>query len=140
MSEMDDLEVVTNADGYVSDVHGVGDWKVYPDIHNAINGLIDRIMAEMERVWGPEGLQGTQEEYAWLQQHYGISEADDVRWQYILQDSMDDLTEDDLSEDDPDDEELIDLLAHPGGIIATLNALLLLYRRNSISYPRDSKD
>ncbi len=76
-------------------------------------------------------LEGTQEEYAWLKQHYGISEDDDVNWQFILQDSTDDLTEDELSEDDPDDEEMIDLLTHPGDIIATLNTLLLRYRSNT---------
>jgi transcriptional regulator with XRE-family HTH domain len=130
-----DFPINTDPDGYVISMEGVsqkGDWKDYPGLRDAIHALIDRIVVEMERVWGPEtqGFDGTTEQYTWLKQHYGISEEDDVQWQFILQDSWDEEP-DDL---DDDDGEMREFLASPHAIVGHLNFLLERYRSNTVSY------
>jgi len=77
--------------------------------------LIDAVMAEMSRVWGQEGLGGEKREYEWLLQTYGITEEEDVQWQLILQDDMDDLPEEDL-----EDGELMTFLADQPAVVTFL--------------------
>lgn len=93
--------------------------------------LIEAVMAEMSRVWGQEGLGGEKGEYEWLVQTYGITEEEDVQWQLILQDGMDDLPEEDL-----EDEELMTFLADQPAVVAFLEAFLQKYRERSVVYPR----
>ncbi len=69
--------------------------------------LIEEILKEMARVWGDdEGLGGTPDEYEWLLGNYRISEEEDVKWQLLLQESMNDLPEEDA--DDPEVREFLD--------------------------------
>lgn len=134
------VRISTDSEGYVTRVEGVpeeGHWKDYPGLCDAINGLIGRVMAEMERVWGPsetQGFDGTTEQYAWLEQHYGITEDDDVHWQFILQDSWGEKP-DDLNEDDGETREF---LASPHAIVGHLNFLLERYRSNTLSHTGDA--
>lgn len=48
--------------------------------------LIESLLAEIDRVWGPEGFGGESEAYAWLKEHFGISEEEDLQWQDVLSD------------------------------------------------------
>jgi len=66
----------------------------------------------------------------WVQT-YGITEEEDVQWQLILQDDMDDLPEEDL-----EDEELMTFLADQPAVVAFLEAFLRKYREHSAVYPR----
>ena len=93
--------------------------------------LIDAVMAEMSRVWGQERLGGEKREYEWLLQTYGITEEEDVQWQLILQDDMDDLPEEDL-----EDEELMAFLADEPAVVTFLVAFLQKYLEHSSVYPR----
>ena len=51
--------------------------------------LIEAVLTEMHRVWGDEGFGGTFPEYEWLLANYGITEEEDVQWQFVLQYHMD---------------------------------------------------
>jgi hypothetical protein len=93
--------------------------------------LIEAVMAEMSRVWGQDGLGGEKREYEWLAQTYGITEEEDVQWQLILQDDIDDLEEEDL-----EDEELMTFLADEPAVVAFLEGFLQKYQKHSVVYPR----
>jgi hypothetical protein len=93
--------------------------------------LIDAILAEMSRVWGQDGLGGDFAEYEWLAQTYGITEEEDVQWQVVLRDDMDDLPEEDL-----EDEELMTFLENEPAVLEFLEAFLKKYKRSSAIYPR----
>lgn len=41
-------------------------------VERSRSALIDAVMIEMERVWGPHGLGGEQIQYDWLLKHYDI--------------------------------------------------------------------
>ena len=64
--------------------------------------LIESVLDEMNRVWGPRGFGGEPEAYAWLNEHFGISEKEDVQWQDVLSDWAGTFDEDtvDLEEDE----------------------------------------
>ena len=92
--------------------------------------IIKEVLKQMTRVWGAgEGLGGTEEEYEWLLANYGISEEEDVRWQLILQDSMDDLPEEDA--DDPEVRAFVD---DEEAVQAFLEAFLARYRSSTAIY------
>jgi hypothetical protein len=97
--------------------------------------LIEAVMAEMNRVWGHEGLGGEKREYAWLLQTYGITEEQDVQWQLVLQDDVDDLPEEDL-----EDEELMAFLTDEPAVKAFLEAFLQKYQSSSVVYLRAGSD
>jgi hypothetical protein len=98
--------------------------------------LIDAIIAEMERVWGAEGLNGDMDEYAWLATHYNITEEEDVKWQFVREQDLPEEDREDLDPDDPDDARFIAFLNDPGAVVAFLETLLQKYRSNIVSYPR----
>ncbi len=91
--------------------------------------LIDAVLEEMERVWGEDGFGGEADAYAWLLKTYGITEEEDVSWQLILQDSMDDLPEEEL-----EDAELIDFLEDEDAVVQFLQTLLAKYQSASEIY------
>jgi len=91
--------------------------------------LIQAVLQEMERVWGPEGFGGESEEYAWLQSRYGISEEEDVQWQLILQYEIDDLPEEDWEE-----EEIMQFLEDNFAVVLFLEGLLRKYRRSTETF------
>jgi|ERR1043165_2923424 hypothetical protein len=93
--------------------------------------IIDAILFEMERVWGPEGFGGEIAEYEWLLANFNITEEEDVRWQLVLQQHMDDLPE-----EDREDPEVIQFLQNDTLVDKVLAAVLTKYRSNSATYPR----
>ncbi len=93
---------------------------------------IDHIVAEIGRVFGPDGLHGSEAEYAWLSTHYGVTEVDDVKWQEICEFERDELDEDMYDDDELD--ELLDFLNDEAAVIAFLSVLLKRYRSGSTVY------
>jgi len=89
--------------------------------------LILAIIAEMERVWGGVcNFHGDNGDYQWLQENYGISEEDDVRWQLFLE-----YDADDLSEEDREDEELMAFLEDADAVEQFSQSMLARYRSSS---------
>lgn len=100
--------------------------------HISKSRLIKEVLKQMARVWGEdEGLGGTDEEYEWLLANYGISEEEDVKWQLVLQDTMDDLPEEDA--DDPEVRAFVD---DEQAVQAFLEAFLAKYRNSTAIYHR----
>lgn len=98
-----------------------------------ISALQNEIIKEMDRIWGKAGFGGGYGEYAWLLQHYGITEEEDVRWINILVYNAGELS----SEDDKDEGELEDLmqfLTDDQAVSSFLEQLLQKYRNNTITY------
>lgn len=91
--------------------------------------LIEAVLAEMGRVWPDDSFGGSAEEYAWLLKHFGISEEEDVKWQFILQDSTGDLPE-----EDAEDPEVTDFLDDDEAVCAFLAELLEKYKSSTLSY------
>lgn len=97
--------------------------------------LIESVLTEMNRVWGPEGFGGEFEAYAWLKEHFGISEEEDVQWQDVLSDWAGTLDEDtaDLEEDE---KTLVKaFLQDDSTVIAFLETLLQRYKSSDATYP-----
>lgn len=91
--------------------------------------LVDDIITEMDRVWGEDGFGGEDKEYEWLLENYGISEYEDVKWQLILQKTMNELPED--IDDDP---EMIEFLEDEQAVRAFLEEILAKYKSSSAVY------
>lgn len=91
--------------------------------------LIAQVMVEMDRVWGDDGFGGDMDEYEWLQQHYNITEDEDVQWQNILNYDIDELDEDDLADD-----EKMEFLEDDEAVCNFLTEFLQKYRSNTITY------
>ena len=64
--------------------------------------VIDVLISEVERVF-PDSF-GSDESYMWLLENYGITEEEDVRWQFIID-------EESASELNPNDENDLELIA-----------------------------
>lgn len=93
------------------------------------NDLIDAISLEMNRVWGEDGLHGEPEEYAWLEEHYGVTEEDDVCWQLTIQHHFGDLPK-----EDQDDAEVMQFLNDDARVEQFLRDLLRRYQANTLTY------
>jgi len=98
--------------------------------------LIELVLTEMTRVWGPEGFGGEFEGYSWLQEHFGISEEEDVQWQDVLSDWAGTLDADtsDLEEDEK--LQVTNFLQDDTAVNAFLESLLQRYRSSDVTYPR----
>ena len=118
--------------------------------------LIDAILKELARIWGSKStyaevvssykqriwpwgnLHGDAEQLAWLLAQYGITEDEDARWQFILDDKMVDDGVPPLEELDPhnlDDQELLLFLNDEQAVYTCLKQLLQKYRSNDVEYP-----
>jgi hypothetical protein len=93
------------------------------------DSLMQTIVAEVMRVWPEDSFEGTDDQYAWLYEHYGITEQDDVKWQCALADWMDEDPDLDLT--DPADRELMTFLTDEGAMQSFLVQLREQYRRGS---------
>ena len=93
--------------------------------------LMDEVIKEMDRVWGEQGLEGTPKEYAWLLEHYGISEEEDVQWQLVLQENMGDLPE-----EDAEDPEVRGFLDDDEAVYVFLAELIYKYKSSDLIYIR----
>lgn len=72
------------------------------------DNLMQTIVAELTRIWPGDSFEGTDDQYAWLYEQYGITEQDDVKWQCALAEWMDEDSDLDLA--DPADQELMTFL------------------------------
>ncbi|MBA3826109.1 MAG: hypothetical protein H0X24_19690 [Ktedonobacterales bacterium] len=92
----------------------------------------------MERVWGEEGFGGDPHEYAWLEQNYGITEAEDVRWIDVLtyHSGEVEMFDGHHLEGEEEREEVLAFLEDPEAVIAFLETLLKRYQSNTATYPR----
>jgi hypothetical protein len=88
--------------------------------------LIEAVLVEMDRVWGPEGFGGSFADYDWLLAHYGISEEEDVNWQFVLQHATDDLPD-----EDAEDAEVMLFLDDDAAVGQFLRELLQKYRNGT---------
>lgn len=98
--------------------------------------LIESVIAEMARVWGPDGFGGEFEAYEWLQEHFGISEEEDVQWQDVLSEWTGTFEED---TEDLEEEEKIQaqaFLQDDAAVIAFLETLLRRYQSSDAKYLR----
>jgi len=91
--------------------------------------LIESILEEMQRVWGDEGFGGSFPEYEWLLTNYGITEEEDVQWQFVLQYDMDDMPEEDW-----EDEEVMQFVEDDAAVLPFLRILLRKYRSGTATY------
>ena len=98
--------------------------------------LIKSVLAEMDRVWGPDGFGGELEAYGWLQEHFGITEEEDVQWQYVLSDWAGTLAEDtaDLNEDEKN--QVGAFLQDDSVVTVFLETLLQRYKSSDRTYSR----
>lgn len=96
--------------------------------------LVDEIGVKIERIFHPDGFDGTIEQYKWLLEHYGVTEEDDVRYilicNYYTEDA-DELDDDQL--EDIDDN--IKFLDDEESVCDFLTDLLKKYRSNTLIFP-----
>lgn len=97
--------------------------------------LIESVLAEMERVWGPEGFGGELEAYAWLKASFGISEEEDLQWQDVLSDWAGTLDEDTADLEEDEKEQVKAFLQDDPAVITFLETLLQRYRSSDATYP-----
>ncbi|CAJ0800211.1 hypothetical protein LMG7141_03790 [Ralstonia condita] len=91
--------------------------------------LINAILTRMEQVWGDGGLSGEPEQYAWLLEHFGISEEEDVQWQLVLEYDMDEL-----SEEDREDPEVMQFVEDEEQVVRFLENLLRKYESVQLQF------
>lgn len=96
--------------------------------------LIESVLAEMDRVWGPEGFGGEFEAYAWLKTNFGISEEDDVQWQDVLSDWGGTLDEDTADLDEDEKAQVEAFLQDDSAVTAFLETLLHRYKSSVATY------
>lgn len=97
--------------------------------------LIESVLAEMDRVWGPKGFGGEFEAYAWLKAHFGISEEEDVQWQDVLSDWAGTLDEDTADLEEDEKEQVKAFLQDDSAVTTFLETLLQCYRSSDATYP-----
>jgi len=97
--------------------------------------LIESVLAELDRVWGPEGFGGESEAYAWLKEHFGISEEEDLQWQDVLSDWAGSLDVDLEDLDEAEKERVIAFLQDEPAVTTFLEALLQRYKSSTATYP-----
>lgn len=96
--------------------------------------LIAAVRTEAERVWPGGHLDGTEEQYAWLEKHYSITEDEDVQWRLIWQHERGELPEDDLA-----DEGIMAFLLDESAVTAFLEKLRAKYQSGTAIHERRSK-
>lgn len=92
------------------------------------------ILAEMDRVWGDDGFDGDDAGYAWLLTNYGITEEDDVRWQYILAHQMGDDLPGEIFHENAENKEMMAFVDDEEAVRMFLLELLRKYRSNTSTY------
>ena len=97
--------------------------------------LIESVLAEMDRVWGPDGFGGEFEAYAWLKANSGISEEDDLLWQHVLSDWAGTLDEDTEDFEEDEKEQVKAFLQDESTVTPFLNTLLQRYKSCDATYP-----
>lgn len=98
--------------------------------------LIEGILEQMGRVWGPEGMDGSPAEYAWLVAACGVSEEDDLRWQYVFDDDRSVEMSGSLDSEDEWVLEMLHFLSDEATVCEFLSRVLGLYK-GCRPYPRE---
>lgn len=93
--------------------------------------LIDKVVTEIQRIF-PDDIQGYPEEYQWLEENYGVTEEDDVKWIDIINYSCEDY--DDCNLDDEDNRAFLE---SDTAVCEYLTKLLQKYQGNTVSYPSE---
>ena len=91
--------------------------------------LIREVIEQITRVWGPEGFDSDTGGYEWLQTYCGVTEADDVRWQIVVEHSVGD------DQEDWEDEDHV-FLADDKAVSQFLEDMLQKYKNSPSTYPR----
>lgn len=102
--------------------------------HLTRSELVESVLAAMERVWGADGFGGEDEAYAWLQEHFAISEEEDVQWQYVLSDWAGTLDEDTADLDEDEQKQMRALLQDDTTVTVFLESLLKRYKSSDATY------
>lgn len=97
--------------------------------------LIESVLAEMDRVWGPKGFGGEFEAYAWLKAHFGILVEEDVQWQDVLSDWAGTFDEDTADLEEDEKEQMKAFLQDDSAVTTFLETLLQRYRSSAATYP-----
>ncbi len=97
--------------------------------------LIESVLVQMNRVWGPDGFGGELEAYAWLQEHFGISEEEDVTWQDVLSELAGTLEQDIADLDEDEQKQVKAFLRNDTAVIEFLESLHHRYRSSDAVYP-----
>lgn len=97
--------------------------------------LIESVLTEMDRIWGPEGFGGEAEAYLWLEEHFGISEKEDVQWQDVLSDWAGTVDEDTADLEEHEINQVKSFLQHDSSVTAFLESLLQRYKSCDATYP-----
>ncbi|WP_239989847.1 hypothetical protein [Pseudomonas syringae] len=103
--------------------------------HRTKSELIESLLAEMNRIWGPDGFGGKPEAYAWLQEHFKISEEEDVKWQDVLSEWAGTLEEDTADLDEDEQKQVKAFLQDDSAVIVFLESLLHRYKSSDTTYP-----
>ena len=93
------------------------------------DSLMQTIVDELQRIWLGDCFEGAKDQYAWLYEHYGTPEQDDVKWQCALSAWMDE--DPDLELANPADRELIAFLSDEEAMQSFLAQLREQYRRGN---------
>jgi len=101
------------------------------------DSLMQTIVAEVMRVWPEDSFEGTDDQYAWLYEHYGITEQDDVKWQCALAAWMDE--DPDLDRANPADRELLAFLSDEEVMQSFLVPLRERYRRGNAVWSEEER-
>ena len=88
----DDLDILGCIPVFKPQEAGVGPFILMPVagpcreeyLAEAPRQMVDHIVDRILEIFGPEGMEGTTEEYVWLEANYGVTEEDDNKWLDIL--------------------------------------------------------
>ena len=98
------------------------------------SSLIESVLVELNRVWGPEGFGGDFESYEWLKNNFGISEEEDVQWQDVLSDWSGSLGVDLEELDEAEKKCVIAFLKDESAVTTLLETLLKKYKSSAATY------
>jgi len=104
--------------------------------HQNRSELVAQVIAEMVRVWGPAGFDGSDDGYAWLNDEFGITEEDDLRWQDVLSEQAGTLDVDTEDLDDDERSRVNAFLKDEPAVKAFLDGLLQRYRSSGETFRR----
>jgi hypothetical protein len=101
------------------------------------DSLMQTIVDELQRVWPGDSFEGTDDQYAWLSEHYGIPEQDDVKWQCALAAWMDEAP--DLNLADLADRELLAILSDEQAMQSFMVQLRQQYSRGNAVWSAEER-
>lgn len=97
--------------------------------------LIELVLAEIDRIWGPKGFGGEFEAYAWLKANFEVSEEEDVQWQDVLSYWSGTFDEDTTDLEEDEKEHVKAFLQDDFAVTNFLETLLQRYTSSDATYP-----